>query len=247
MNTCFESYKRFYDEVNEVCMKASVYRYTGLRPPHFIINCESEYEKRHLLRYMTDEYEKNGVLDFSLAADKYLYYELDGSLRQMRNTFSNILSCAVTANHYKYIIGFDVSKLVHRCGESQYGEFFLRITDTLKYATYVFFISSFDGANSERFVSKLHECAADIRDIVIPKLTYSDLASIAVSRMSNEFSVECTASFEPALAEYLNSEGAANINDVFYISERILLMADFSAAPLILDGAVLKKLGYGVM
>ena len=65
--------------------------------------------------------------------------------------------------------------------------------------------------------------------------------------MSNEFSVECTASFEPALAEYLNSEGAANINDVFYISERILLMADFSAAPLILDGAVLKKLGYGVM
>ena len=218
----------------------------GFKKAELFLNCESEYEKQHILRHMTDKYEKEGVLDFSLAADKYLYYEFDGSLQQMKNIFSNILSCAVTGNFYKYIIGLDITKLVSRYSESQYSEFFARISQTSKHATCVFFISSFEVLNCERFIGKLRENVKKLKSIVIPKFTYSELASIAVNRISNEFPVKCTASFELALAAYLSDEGVTNINDVFDISEKLLLMTDFSVNIPTLDGTVFEKLGHGI-
>ena len=246
MNTYFERYKEFYAEVNNACLKAPIYKHTGIRPPNLVINCESEYEKQHILRHMTDKYEKEGVLDFSLAADKYLYYEFDGSLQQMKNIFSNILSCAVTGNFYKYIIGLDITKLVSRYSESQYSEFFARISQTSKHATCVFFISSFEVLNCERFIGKLRENVKKLKSIVIPKFTYSDLASIAVSRIYNDFSVKCTAPFELALEAYLSDEGVTNINNVFDISEKLLMMADFSTNTPTLDGTVFEKLDHGI-
>lgn len=247
MNRLFESYKRFYDEVNDVCLKSPVYRYTGLRPPSFVINCESEYEKQHVLRHMTDKYEKDGVLDFALAADKYLYCQFDGSLQQMKNTFSTIRSCAVTDNFYKYILGLDVTNLVSRYSENQCSEFFSRIAETSKYATCVFFISTFEAVNTERFVGKLRGNVKNLKSIAVSKFTYSDLASIAVNRISNEFSVRCTTPFELAFAKYLSNEGITNINDVFNVSEKLLMLADFSENPPTLDGAVFKKLNDGIL
>lgn len=237
----FICYKQFYDEVNNTCMKGVMYKHTGLRPPHMVVNCDNEYVQKELLNFMTEKFASKGVLDFTLAADRYLYYKFDGSIQNLKNTFSSIQSCAIGDNHYRFIIGLDITKLMRHYGDEVSKELFKRIYDVAKYCTCVFFISSYQELNAERFIKKLAENLMNMKRIIVPQLTHSDLASIAVERMRNEFSINCTPSFEQAFSSLLEDRHTTNINDVFMISEKILGMADFSTSPPVLDSGVFKK------
>ncbi len=241
----FICYKQFYNEVINTCMKGVMYKHTGLRPPHMVVNCDNEYVQKELLNYMVEKFESKGVIDFSLAMDRYLHYKFDGSIQNLKNTFSNIQSCAIADNHYRYVLSLDITKLMRHYGDEVSKEFFKRIYDVAKYCTCVFFISSYQELNAERFIKKLSENLMNMKRI-IAQLTHSDLASIAVERMRNEFSINCTPSFEQAFSSLLEDGHTTNINDVFMISEKILGMADFSTNTPTLDGTVFEKLDHGI-
>lgn len=242
MRETIKSYKAFYDDIANICSKATVYKYTGLRPPHFVINCESDYEKRAVLQYIVDEFETAEIMDFSLAADKYLYFSFDGTLQQLRNTFSQIQSCAITSNHYSYILGLDIVRLIPHYSETQGNEFYKKLFEVSKHATCIFFIPSVESLNTEKFVAKICETVKQAKRINVPKFTHSDLAVIAVNRLKNELSVECTATFELAFSAYLKEEGITGIYDCIDIVERLLLMADYTTIPPKLNGMVFEQI-----
>lgn len=234
-------YKQFYDDVIDTCTKGVVYKYTGLRPAHMMVNCENEYVQKALLNFMAEEFANKGVLDFSLAADRYLYYKFDGTMQNLKNTFSNIQSCAIGDNHYRFITGLDITRLLIHYGDEVSKEFFKKISDVAKYCTCVFYISSYQALNAERFIKKLSENVMNIKRITVPELTPSEVASIAIERMRTEFSINCTPAFEQAFSFHLEDGHTTNINDVFMISEKLLQMADFSTVPPILDSIVFEK------
>ena len=238
MNKLFESYRGFYREIDAICEKAPLFARTRLQPPHLLINTESEFEQLYVLQSMTETFESKGVMDFSLASDRFLYYKFDGTLRQLQKNFANIQSSATTANHYRYIIGFDITKLVSRSGEMQGKEFFERINEVAKHACCVFFVESLQSSSVERFIKKLKECLKSCTTIAIPPFTYDDLASIATYRLRNVFGMDCTSCFETALSAYLSTVDIKNTSDAFDFSEKLLWGANLTSTSITLDSAV---------
>lgn len=97
---------KYIDEY--ICKRSALYRNSLLKPPHMVIPLSKHSGRTTLIKYLRDKYKQSGILPFDSGLEDYLEIEFDGSLSQLKQSFTKINSEAIYKNHYTGIISFDI-------------------------------------------------------------------------------------------------------------------------------------------
>ena len=134
-------------------------------PNHYVIVMKEEHEREDFLYDFSSMMYKNRFRIFH-SLDRYLYFNLDGSVMQIRNANGAIKSACCYDNYFEGVIGFEVSQLMLPTNQLSRKEFFRLISseDIRNHANLVFFMKDKDSVLAKAFLEELCE---EVRFIVM--------------------------------------------------------------------------------
>lgn len=218
------------EAVQEICDSASMYHFTGFRPDPFLIRMDSGSGRSCTVRYITDMFRLNRVLDFASSRQDCLELKLDGTLPQLRDALDEIHGAAEYDNCYREVIAMDISALADHPNETQTDEFLNAMETICAQAFVIFFVRRVPSAREERLIARLYEHVPVIRSIFVDEYTYGELAEIT-ARIVEDTGIEIRGreDFVRETAAVLEAQENTRVSQVRALAMRLVRRADYSA------------------
>ena len=123
-------------------------------PYHYIIDIQEESKRVEFLEEFSYSLFLNNLRKFH-GLDLFLYYSLDGSIRQIEDLESLIDTAAVYDNYYEGVLAFGIDKLLLQTNRLS-REMFLQLLENTKYnnhATIILFVDDLSDKATKDFLS----------------------------------------------------------------------------------------------
>ena len=223
----------------------SICKYIDEYIPHMVIPLSKHSGRTTLIKYLRDKYKQSGILPFDSGLEDYLEIEFDGSLSQLKQSFTKINSEAIYKNHYTGIISFDISMLSQYINDIQGDTFFKEIKIIAQYANCVFFTNEFPSKSEERLTKGIISVLGGSNVVIFDSDPYScgELASIMINRM-RELGIELK-SERNVLALLKSAIPVYEINDLqqaIIATDTIIRNIDYTDSMPIIDEHNIKKI-----
>lgn len=139
-------------------------------PTHWYIEnlCSSEIET--FLQNYSDFMYRNHLRPFH-SLDRYLFYDLDGSLAQLKHCFGDIDSSAVYDNYFEGVLGFDITDLMLPQNKNA-AEYFFKMIDSTKYNKHANILLFFD-VSANPNARRIEEYCSERRSFRILKIEHN--------------------------------------------------------------------------
>ena len=158
-------------EMNQLILHSDIYRKGDEKPPHFLIKQKNDNGRAYVTNYIADTLYENKLRRFG-GLDICLEYTLDGSLKQVKQIFSDISSNAVYTNEYEGVVAMDVTKLARYLNEFQVDYFLENIVRVAENATMVIYYDGCAGKRMDALVDRIKEAlhAQTLREAAVWRL-----------------------------------------------------------------------------
>ena len=151
-------------------------------PPCYLVDLDAGNGHTTLVRYAAELNFLYGTQPFH-ALDRYLEYELDGSLDQLEQVLYDIRSNAVFTNHYEGVIGMDIGSLSYHINEIQTELFQKELAKINRHATVILFVPSAKSSRMEQLIHLIGE-VVDLELVHAAPYSEQDLAKIVSAQVS---------------------------------------------------------------
>lgn len=139
------------------------------KPPH-LIYAAAEKECEGFIQYMSIQFEKNRILDFSCSRNKYIMINFDESTTYCNDnfidTFNEVRRNACYSNEYRNILGVSIInllKVIENIDNSQFSAFQKHFSNMCYHACVVFF---YDPETNETDIADVEKTIAQIRKMI---------------------------------------------------------------------------------
>lgn len=229
-------------EVESTCSKAHIYKRCGLRPQHLIVPLDPGCGRTTFMEYMTDQYKKAGVLEFTSGLDDYIEVAFDGTLPQLKRVFAAIDSAAVYTNEYCNIIGMDISGIAAHLGETQLAEFMKNCKRVCDHACVVFFVHAVPNRNEEKLLEKLCETVGSVKRLTVEPYTKDDMCALIIKAvLDHGIEIRHEAAFQAELSDMVSACCISDVREAIAAADTIVQFADFSGFTPVVDETSLKS------
>lgn len=160
------------------------------KPPH-LIYAAAEKECEGFIQYMSLQFEKNHILDFSCSRNKYIMITFDESSNYYNDnfidTFNEIRRNACYSNEYRNIIGisiFNLHKVIENINSSQFAKFQKYFSNMCRHACVVFF---YDPETNETDIADIEKTITQIKEMIQASCTDNNKGEKWTSKEQIEF------------------------------------------------------------
>lgn len=217
------------DTVEANCLKAEVYKRSGLKPHHYIIHLDSGQGRSTVLEYIADMYKAYDILNFESGLDDYIELSFDGTYNNFRNGVEHVLDAAVYSNNYQGIVGISCSALAAHRQETQWTEFNTFIKELSKSANLVFFVDYESSKYDELIINEIKNNVPNIDELFETPYTYEEYAYIIEKDIEQKgIMIKDMNEFHNDVLDIVSHNDISFVNDAINISNEIIQYADFS-------------------
>ena len=216
-------------EVERTCKNANIYKWSGLRPKHFVIPLDPGSGRTTLTRFIAESYKKARVFNFSSGIDDYIEIAFDGTLLQLKQAFETIDSAGVYANDYSGIVSMDIYKLSSHLGEKQSTCFIDYCKQLCNHATVIFFVHAAPDKNEETLVRKICENINNIKRFTAEPYTRDDICALIIKTLT-QYGIEINNVdlFKERLSTFVTEFQISSVKGAIDTANMIISFAVFS-------------------
>lgn len=216
--------------ITESCEKASFFQFSGMKPKHLLLALDPGEGRTTLIDYLTEQFKRNHVLNFTCGLDDYLEIVLDGTPRQLQQSFDLIEASHIYKNHYENVVALDISAIANHINQIQLSDFIQKVSHVCKHAYVVFFISSQRSRKEEQLVQKLKEAVPNINEVTVEPYTTEELVEMMVYDMaSHSVVIEDLEAFRVSVKSLIEVGEIRNARNAIMLSRELMVHADQSS------------------
>lgn len=193
---------------------------------HYIIYLDTGSGVTTLTEFLADTFMRNRIRHFG-SRERYLEYQLDGSLAQIRQILEDIDANACYTNHYEGIIALNIAGLARYVNQAQTEVFLKALPGLGKHATLVFFAPTAPNRNLDRLVERIHKTLDDVMVFRPAPYNASHLAGIILRTLDeNGVLFDDSAGMFERIQELVQATHTVSIRDARRLAQKLGRCAD---------------------
>mgnify|MGYP000968565652 CR=1 FL=1 len=216
------------NEMNKIISQADAYRKGGAKVPHMVINLTKDNGQSYVAAYIASVLYGYKLRKFC-GLDMILEYRPDGTLKNVRQVFEDIIGNAVYTNEFEGVVAIDVSQFFEYVNEYQMDFFVEQISIVAKSATVIIYYNDNLGRRME--VVKRRICDALGNYIMIQVEAYSteEFYEIVVDNIKKRgIIIESEDTLKKIIYDVMDKRHIANVKEAVTLAENLAFCTDYS-------------------
>lgn len=215
-------------EMDRIVAQAEAYRKGGAKVPNIVVNISRDNGQSYVADYITSVLHENKLRKFC-GLDMLLEYRLDGTLKNVKQVFDDIMGNAVYTNEYEGVVAIDVSVLSECVNEFQVDYFVKRIAEIAQSATVIVYYSEEFGKRIDIVKDRICKALGNYIEIHVEPYSLKEYSEIAVQSIKERgIDIESEERLENLLCHVVNDRHVSNAKEAVAVAEELAFCADYS-------------------
>ena len=215
-------------EMSKIISEADAYRKGGAKVPHIVINLSKDNGQSYVAAYIASLLYEYKLRKFG-GLDMILEYRPDGTLKNVKQIFEDIVGNAVYTNEFEGVVVIDVSQFSEYVNEYQMDFFVEQVFIVAKNATVIIYYNDKLGKRME-FVKK-RICDALGNHIMIHVEPYSqkEFCEIVLENIKRRgIIVESDVELKKIIYDVMDGKHITNVKEAVTLAENLTFCTDYS-------------------